>query len=108
MFIFSSKLALSEDGSRYNMSTVHYSLYHSDSKCYFSFRYWQMGNIHIFTLYCINTTFHTLNFNDSSKKGVIVPKNHHELKFEVSKNDYPSLFLAFLYSKGRQRFDLES
>ena len=81
---------------------------HSDSKCYFSFRYWQMGNIHIFTLYCINTTFHTLNFNDLSKKGVIVPKNHHELKFEVSKNDYPSLFLAFLYSKGRQRFDLES
>ena len=67
-----------------------------------------MGNIHIFTLCCINTTFHTLNFNDLPKKGVIVPKNHHELKFKVSKNDYPSLFLAFLYSKGRQRFDLES
>ena len=67
-----------------------------------------MGNIHIFTLYCINTTFHTLNFNDLSKIGVIVPKNHHELKFEVSKNDYLSLFLALLYSKGRQRFDLES
>ena len=67
-----------------------------------------MGNIHIFTLYCINTTFHTLNFNNLSKKGVVAPKNHHELKFEVSKNDYPSLFLAFLYSKGRQRFDLES
>ena len=55
-----------------------------------------MGNVHIFTLYCINTTFHTLNFNDLSKKGVIMPKNHHELKFEVSKKDYPSLFLASL------------
>ena len=67
-----------------------------------------MGNIHIFTLYCINTVFLTLDFNSLSKKGVIVPKNHHELKFEVSKNDYVSLFLALLYSKGRQRFDLES
>ena len=67
-----------------------------------------MGNINFFTLYCINTTFHTSNFNDSSKKLVIVPKNYHELKFEVGKNDNPSLFLAFLYSKGRQRFDLES
>ena len=67
-----------------------------------------MGNIHIFTLYYINTAFHTLNFNDLSKKGVIIPNNHHELKVEVRKIDYPSLFLAFLYSKGRQRFDLES
>ena len=67
-----------------------------------------MGNIHIFTLYCINTTFLTINFNDLSKKGVIVPKNQHELKFKVSMNDYPSLFLAFINSKGRQRFDLES
>ena len=57
-----------------------------------------MGSIHIYTLYCINTAIHTINFNDSSKKGVIVHKNPYELKFEVSKNDYPSLFLAFLYS----------
>ena len=82
--------------------------WHSDSKCNFLFRYWQMGSIHIFTLYCINTTFHTSNFNDLSKKGVIIPKNHHELKFEVRENDYPSPFLAFLYSKGRQRYNVES
>ena len=58
-----------------------------------------MGNIHIFTLHCINTTLYLLDSNDSAKNGVIVPKYHHELKFEVSKNDYLSLFLALLYSK---------
>ena len=67
-----------------------------------------MGNIYIFTLYYINTTFHTLNFNDLSKKGVVALKNHHELKFEVRENDYSSLFLAFLFSKGRHRYDVES